>query len=127
MINRRQYLIRRNVQFLDCGNDKLPARSKLVWDFLLQLGPYKFMGFDVVHPRILRELVVDVIARPFSIIFQWSLESGQVPVDWKLESVVPIFKKGTKEDPGNYKPIGLSTVPGKIMEKIIPGNFEKTS
>ncbi|GAB0204497.1 mitochondrial enolase superfamily member 1 [Grus japonensis] len=83
----------------DCGNNKLPADPELVQDLLLHLDAYKSMGPNGIHPRVLRELA-DVIARPLSIIFQWSWESGEVPVDWKLANVVPIFKKGKKEDPG---------------------------
>ncbi|GAB0195585.1 hypothetical protein GRJ2_002023800 [Grus japonensis] len=79
----------------DCGNDKLPADPKLVRDLLLHLDAYKSMGPDGIHPRVLRELA-DVIVRPLSIIFQQSWESGEVPVDWKLANVVPIFKKGKK-------------------------------
>ncbi|GAB0205527.1 mitochondrial enolase superfamily member 1 [Grus japonensis] len=83
----------------DCGNDKLPADPEIVQDLLLHLDAYKSMGPDGIHPRVLRELA-DVIARPLSIIFQQSWESGEIPVDWKLANVVPIFKKGKKEDPG---------------------------
>ncbi|KAK4822022.1 hypothetical protein QYF61_006870 [Mycteria americana] len=31
--------------------------------------------------------------------------TGEVPVDWKLANVMPIYKKGQKEDPGNYRPV----------------------
>ncbi|GAB0182819.1 mitochondrial enolase superfamily member 1 [Grus japonensis] len=109
----------------DCGNDKLPADPEIVQDLLLHLDAYKSMGPDGIHPRVLRELA-DVIARPLSIMFQRSsLESGEVPVDWKLANVVPIFKKGKKEDPGSYRPVSLTSVPGKITEKIMLGVIEK--
>jgi len=49
---------------------------------------------------------------------KWSWESGEVPVDWKLANV-PVFKKGKKEDLGNYRPVSLILVPRKFMEKVI--------
>ena len=73
-----------------------------------------------IYPRVLKELSV-VIVGPLSIIFQWSWESGEVPVDWKLANVVPIFKKSKKEDPGNYRPVNCTLVPGKILEQVILG------
>ena len=76
------------------------------------------MGPDGIHPRGLKELA-DIIAGPLSIIFQLSWESGEVPVDCKMANVVPIFKKCQKEDPSNYRPVGLMPVPGKMMEKRI--------
>ena len=44
---------------------------------------------------------------------------GEVPEDWRRAKVVPIFKKGKKEEPGNYRPVSLTSIPGKILEKII--------
>ena len=60
------------------------------------------MGLDEIHPRVLRELE-EVIAKPLSIIYQCSLLTGEVPEDWRLASVTPIYKKGCREDPGNLQ------------------------
>ncbi|KAK4807096.1 hypothetical protein QYF61_018437 [Mycteria americana] len=103
----------------DWGSDKLAVDLELVRDLLLQLNAHKSMGPDGIHPRVLKELA-DVIARPLA-----SWESREVPVDWKLANVIPIFKKGKKEDPGNHRPVSHTSVPGKIMEKIILGVIEK--
>ncbi|CAM4587958.1 unnamed protein product [Lepidochelys kempii] len=79
---------------------------------------HKSMGPDELHPRVLKELTA-VIAEQLAIIFENSWRTGEVPDDWKKANVVPIFKKGKKEDPGNYRPVSLTSVPGKIMEQVL--------
>ncbi|PKU34531.1 rna-directed dna polymerase from mobile element jockey-like [Limosa lapponica baueri] len=46
-------------------------------------------------------------------------QSGEVPADWHLANVMLIHKKSQKEDLGNYRPVSLTLVPGKVMEHII--------
>ena len=80
-----------------------------VREILLHLDCHKFMGPDRLHPRVLTELV-GVIAKPLSAIYQHSWLSGEVPGDWRLAYVTLIYKKGQKEDPGNYRPVSLTLV-----------------
>lgn len=41
---------------------------------------------------------------------QGSVESEQVPTDWKLANSIQIYKKGLREDPGTYRPVSLTSV-----------------
>ncbi|PKU43031.1 rna-directed dna polymerase from mobile element hypothetical protein [Limosa lapponica baueri] len=76
------------------------------------------MGPDEIHLRFLRQLAEEV-AKPVSILFGTSWQSGEVPVDWKKEKITSIFKKGKKEDQGNYRMVSLTSVPCKIMKQIL--------
>ncbi|NWI48515.1 RTXE polymerase, partial [Picathartes gymnocephalus] len=98
----------------------LEIHEELVQDLLSHLDTHKSMGPDGIHPRVLRELA-DELAKPLSIIFHQSWLTGEVPDDWKLANVIPIHKKGRMEEPGNYRPVSLTSVPGKMMEQFILG------
>jgi len=91
------------------------VNEELVCELLQELDPYRFMGSENNHPRMLRELA-DIIARLLSTVLEKSWRPGDIPEYWKQANVTPIYKKGLKEDPGNYRPISLISVPGKVME-----------
>eukprot|EP00061_Rhincodon_typus_P002059 g16509.t1 len=66
-------------------------------------------GPDQTYPRTLQE-AREEIAGPLADIFASSLATGEDPEDWRVANVVPLFRKGCKEKPGNYRPISLTYV-----------------
>ncbi|KAK4832412.1 hypothetical protein QYF61_023091 [Mycteria americana] len=93
-------------------------QGEMLSDLLHHLDTHKSMGPDEIHPRVLKELA-DVLTKPLSIIYQQSWLTGEVPADRRLTNVTPIYRKGRKEDPGNYRPVSLTSVLGEVMEQII--------
>ena len=88
--------------------------SKIVND----LKPNKSQGPDRIHPRILKE-TSQCITSPLEKIFRKSLDEGILPDDWKSANVTAIHKNGDRKKAENYRPISLTSVAGKAMEKMI--------
>ena len=78
-------------------------------------------GPDNISTRFLKDFG-NILAKPLANIFNKSMTTGQVPSDWKLANVTPIFKEGSKSNPENYRPVSLTSVPCKLMESIIRDN-----
>ena len=74
-------------------------------------------GPDNIHPHLLKTVLICLLFQFH--IFQKSFQDTSLPDIWKSATVIPLFKKGSKLDPGNYKPVSLTCVSCKIMESII--------
>lgn len=85
---------------------------------LRNLKGQKFTGPGEKHPEVLRELSEEV-AKLWSIMFEKLWQSSKVPADWNRAKIALIFKKGNKDDPGNYGWVSLTSARSKTMEQIL--------
>ena len=85
---------------------------------LRSLNPDKASGPDGVQNTVLKECAKH-LAKPLCILFNKSMENGQLPLDWKRAIITPIFKKGTRSNAANYRPVSLTSQVCKVMERIL--------
>ena len=83
-----------------------------------ELKPGKFAGPDNIPTWILKEYALH-IAPVLRVIYTQSYQTGILPKHWLAANIVPVYKKGDKSDPANYRPISLTSVCCKTMEHII--------
>ena len=76
------------------------------------------MGPDEVHPRILKEAAT-VLAPSLHTLFRLSLATGSLPATWNEATVIPIYKSGDRLNPVSFRPISLTSVPCKMLERLI--------
>ena len=99
--------------------------SELEVEILLtSLDTNKATGSDEIPARLLKE-TASIIVPSICKLFNKSLEQGTVPQDWKLENVVPVYKKGDKEHTENYRPISLLPIISKVFERSIFMNIRR--
>ena len=106
---------------VDCtntSNNIYFITSFRVKGLLRQIKSNKAPGPDGISGHILKHCS-DSLSFPLSILFNKSYRSGCIPEDWKNANVVPIHKKGAKDDVKNYRPVSLTSLVMKIFEKCI--------
>ena len=99
-------------------------REEMVREHLGNIRVYKSLGPYGMHPCVLRELA-EVTAEPLSIIFDRPRRLGEVPEDWRIANVSPVFRNGEEEDVGNSRRVSLTSVPRKVMEQPIVAAISK--
>ena len=76
------------------------------------------VGPDLIHPRLLKSCA-QILSYPLYLIFMASFYTSLIPREWTTSRIIPIFKKGSRSDPLNYRPISLTSVCCKTMERIV--------
>ena len=85
---------------------------------ILALNINKSSGPDEISPILLIKLI-DYVASPLAMLMNTTIKHGILPKDWKKAFVSPIYKKGARNIAENYRPISLTSVVCKLMEKFI--------
>jgi hypothetical protein len=90
----------------------------MVYKKLEKLRMDKATGADNLLSKFLKE-ITNEISYPLTVVLSKSFEEGLIPEDWKLANVSPVFKKGSRGQVGNYRPISLTSQICKIFESIM--------
>ena len=101
--------------------DKLPqftVTQDQVLRTLLSIDVHKACGPDGLSGRILSECAHE-ISVPLTIICQLSLSSGRFPRIWRRSHVIPVHKKGSRQDATNYRPVSLLSICSKVLERVV--------
>ena len=89
-----------------------------MYKVLNSLNISKSPGPDTIHPKVLKELSRE-LSHPLKLLFLRTLKDGKLPDSWKVAEVKPIFKKGRKDSPGNYRPVSLTSILCKVFERFV--------
>ena len=109
-------------QKVESTMDPLDLKVEDVRQTLQSLDSSSAAGVDNLHPMLLKSCAKE-LAYPLFKVFLLSLQQSQLPTEWKQSVVVPIFKKGSRYIPLNYRPVCLTSVACKCLERVIAKNL----
>ena len=96
-----------------------------IFKLLSNINPNKATGPDDLPGKFLK-LCANEVANIYTILFQASLDQGIVPPDWKKGNIVPLYKKGDKSLPENYRPITLLDTLYKVYTRLLANRLSDT-
>ena len=96
----------------------LVVTPELVAKKIKAIKDNKSPGVDGIPPKLLME-TVEQISIPLARVFNLSLKEGVVPFEWKEANIIPLFKKGSRNKSENYRPVSLTSVICKLLERLI--------
>ena len=86
------------------------------------LNPSKALGPGELHPRVLKELATE-LGPAFTQLFQQSIDTGEIPKDWSLANICPLFKKSDKSTCVQLSPGFLDLSTCKLLEHMLCSNI----
>ena len=111
-------LLDRSAPFM---NDIAVSKDGVI-KLLKGLNPSKALGPDELHPRVLKKLATE-LGPVFAHLFQQSIDTGEIPKEWSLANICPLFKKSDRSLACNYRPVSLTCVPCKLLEHTVCSNI----
>ena len=69
-------------------------------------------------PYLIKQ-IISALADPLSLLFNSFFSVEDIPSSWRKAIITPIYKKGPSSDPANYRPVSLTSVFGKLMERVV--------
>ena len=99
------------------------VNEETVLKHLETVNPGKATGLDNLPAKFIRDGAKH-LAPPLTHIINLSLLSGKVPDELKSARVSPIYKKNSKTDPGNYRPVSVLCIISKILERVVYNQVE---
>ena len=110
------------VRCINVIEDFIITRKSII-DCIKHLKSNSSAGPDSLPSKFFKHFA-DQLSIPLQTIFSRSFDEGKLPVDWKFATIVPIFKnKGKATDPINYRPISLTCICCKLMERLLKNNI----
>uniref|UniRef100_A0A8D8ZEB2 Reverse transcriptase domain-containing protein n=1 Tax=Cacopsylla melanoneura TaxID=428564 RepID=A0A8D8ZEB2_9HEMI len=85
---------------------------------LIEMKERAASGTDEI-PAIYFKKCAHPLAGPLTLLFNWSLQTGNVPERWKVALITPIFKSGPKNEIKNYRGVSLISIIPKLLEKLV--------
>ena len=101
------------------NNFKLSIVSEeTVIKILSKMCAHKATGIDKLPAKFIKDGAKYIVS-PITHLVNLSIHTCSLPTDLKTARVTPIYKKGLKSDPGNYRPVSVLLVVSKVLERIV--------
>ena len=112
-----------SVESITCQDDELfltdiTITESIIIDSIRELSSNSAAGPDGIPCSLLLNCAHE-LAPSLLILFKQSISSGVIDPSLKRAAIVPVFKSGDRTAPSNYRPISLTSVIIKVLERII--------